>query len=154
MDRMTRGQPNGLIAMGGGLVFVCACLCVVVFLGFPLTEANLEPTPTWPATWTPTAQPVRSWSMPTRAQTLLKPATATPTSSAGAEEQTVYHTVRQGETLATIAKRHHTTGPRILELNHIPNPDLIKVDQRLVIYVRRDWTPPSPTPHPSPTQPP
>jgi LysM repeat protein len=43
------------------------------------------------------------------------------------------HVVRPGDTLFRIAQMYQTTVERILEINHIPNPDLIFPGQRLII---------------------
>lgn len=46
---------------------------------------------------------------------------------------TEVHIVEPGDTLGEIAERFGTTVEEISQLNHISNPDLISVGQRLVI---------------------
>ena len=42
-----------------------------------------------------------------------------------------YHTVKSGETLSHIAKKHKTTVSKIQKLNKLKNPNLINVGQRI-----------------------
>jgi murein DD-endopeptidase MepM/ murein hydrolase activator NlpD len=50
-----------------------------------------------------------------------------------AQESTVVHVVRWGETLYSIAQRYATTVEAIVQANRIANPHLIQVGQRLII---------------------
>lgn len=50
----------------------------------------------------------------------------------------VTYTVRWGDTLSAIAQKHRTTVAALVELNHIKNPNLILVGQRLRIPVGAD----------------
>jgi len=43
------------------------------------------------------------------------------------------HTVQQGESLSVIAKQYEVTVKAISEANNIANPNLIRVNQKLVI---------------------
>lgn len=43
----------------------------------------------------------------------------------------VTYTVRRGDTLSSIATRFHTTWRRLQTLNHLSNPDAIRIGQRL-----------------------
>ncbi len=52
--------------------------------------------------------------------------------------QEVTHTVRPGETLASIAQSYRTTVAAIVNANGLATPDLIWVGQRLIIPVRGD----------------
>ena len=45
----------------------------------------------------------------------------------------VYYTVVSGDTLSGIASRYGTTYQHLAKINHISNPDLIYVGQRLLI---------------------
>lgn len=40
-----------------------------------------------------------------------------------------YHIVKIGETLTSIAKEHNTTVKKLIKLNELDNPNLIKVGQ-------------------------
>lgn len=60
------------------------------------------------------------------------------------------YVVRSGDTLGTIAARFHTTVAALVRANHIPNPDLIRVGQVLVIPAGTSVTP---APHPQPAHP-
>ncbi|MET8677988.1 LysM peptidoglycan-binding domain-containing protein [Streptomyces sp. NPDC004647] len=44
-----------------------------------------------------------------------------------------YYTVKSGDTLTAIAARFGTTVDQLVKWNKIPNPDLIKVGQRLIV---------------------
>ncbi|MGW4897316.1 LysM peptidoglycan-binding domain-containing protein [Kitasatospora sp. NPDC004240] len=44
-----------------------------------------------------------------------------------------FYTVRSGDTLTSIAKMFDTTIDQLVAWNNIPNPDLIKVGQRLIV---------------------
>ncbi len=41
--------------------------------------------------------------------------------------------VRPGDTLYSIARRYHTSVERLQQLNHLPDPNLIRVGQKLII---------------------
>jgi LysM repeat protein len=60
--------------------------------------------------------------------------------------------VQWGDTLTGIARRFNTTVQAIVQLNNIPNPDLIYVGQELEIP--EDGQPPPSPPAPTPTPPP
>lgn len=47
--------------------------------------------------------------------------------------QETYYTVKSGDTLTSIAARFGTTVEKLVKWNRIPNPDFIKVGQRLVV---------------------
>lgn len=47
--------------------------------------------------------------------------------------ETIYYTVKWGDTLSALAARYGTTVDAIVELNNIANPNLIYVGQRLII---------------------
>lgn len=49
------------------------------------------------------------------------------------EEQATYYTVRYGDTLSEIAARYGTTYQYLAQINHIANPNLIHVGQRILI---------------------
>lgn len=49
------------------------------------------------------------------------------------EECAVYYTVKRYDTLTRIAQRYHTTVAWLAEKNHIQNPNLILVGQRLCV---------------------
>ena len=59
-----------------------------------------------------------------------------------AHESSVVHVVRLGETLFSIAQHYGTTIEAIAQANHIADPRLIHVGQRLTIST--SWTTPSP----------
>lgn len=44
-----------------------------------------------------------------------------------------YHTVRKGDTLSSIAKKHNTTWKKLAELNKLKNPNLIYPGQKLKV---------------------
>ena len=75
--------------------------------------------------------------------TSTRPAlTATPSATAGArttdDATGIYDTVRNGDTLASIARRNDTTLEELIRLNNIVNPDLILVGQRIIVREGRD----------------
>lgn len=49
----------------------------------------------------------------------------------GTKSSVVYYTVKKGDTLSGIAKKHNTTTKKIAELNKIPNPNRIYAGQKL-----------------------
>ncbi len=55
------------------------------------------------------------------------------TASPGGGANPVYHTVRRGDTLASIARRYGTSIQRLASLNNISNISLIRVGQRLLV---------------------
>lgn len=55
------------------------------------------------------------------------------TSPAKARTGQVRYTVKRGDTLSAIASRHGTTVKAIAERNNIPDPDKIKIGQKLII---------------------
>lgn len=61
------------------------------------------------------------------------PVQAAPPQGPVAQESTVVHVVRLGETLFSIAHRYNTTIRAVAELNSILNPNLIHIGQRLII---------------------
>lgn len=63
------------------------------------------------------------------------------------------YTVRPGDTLAAIARRFGTTIQAIAETNRIVNPNLIFVDQVLLIPTESSAAPEPPAPVPGPSQP-
>lgn len=50
-----------------------------------------------------------------------------------ATPSTLYHTVQKGESLGRIAAKYHTTIEKIMEWNHLSNPDKIAEGQKLKI---------------------
>jgi LysM repeat protein len=48
------------------------------------------------------------------------------------------HIVKQGETLSIIAKQYGVTVKEIVDANNIANPDLIKINQELVIPEKKE----------------
>ncbi len=48
-------------------------------------------------------------------------------------EGTIFHTIRRGETLYSIARKYRTMPAVIKELNHLQRPDLLYVGSRLVV---------------------
>ncbi|MDP9225928.1 MAG: LysM peptidoglycan-binding domain-containing protein [Actinomycetota bacterium] len=56
---------------------------------------------------------------------------------AGPQAQAAGHRVRAGETLTTIATRYGTTVSRLASLNHLRNPDLIILGERLRVPARQ-----------------
>jgi LysM repeat protein len=61
------------------------------------------------------------------------PATEPPPSSSGGQAQYVSHTVQQGETLSSIARRYGTSWQAIAQANSLVNPNQIYVGQKLRI---------------------
>ena len=59
------------------------------------------------------------------------------------------HSVRAGETLATIAAQHGITTQALVVANNISNPDLVRVGQKLSIP-RASGSIPAPKPDPAP----
>ncbi|MEC4017584.1 LysM peptidoglycan-binding domain-containing protein [Streptomyces sp. H27-D2] len=47
--------------------------------------------------------------------------------------QDAYYIVEEGDTLSAIARRYGTTVKQLQAWNHIPNPDKIKIGQRLIV---------------------
>lgn len=52
------------------------------------------------------------------------------------DSQYVVHKVRRGETLGRIAQKYQTSITKILATNHLTDPDLIRVGDKLRIYVK------------------
>ena len=69
------------------------------------------------------------------------PSTVTPPVCSG-----TYYTVASGDTLYSIARRYGTTVNAILAVNYIPNPNYIRVGQKICLPV--GTTPPTVTPAP------
>jgi len=70
----------------------------------------------------------------TRLQSLLGTAAATPAvkeTPATTSAPTAMATVRKGDTLATLAKRHGTTSGTLIQLNKLKNPSLIRPGDQL-----------------------
>lgn len=59
------------------------------------------------------------------------------------------YTVRPGDTLYSIALRYNTTVARLVSLNNLSNPNLIRVGQVLIVSSSGGTTPPPSTPPPS-----
>lgn len=74
-----------------------------------------------------------------------------PAASAGGHGCGVYHRVRIGETLTSIAARYHTSVWAIASANHITNIDRIYAGQ--VLWIPGHCPPPKPPPHPQPPPP-
>jgi LysM repeat protein len=72
----------------------------------------------------------------TRAAVTATPSVTT-TAVISAEATAVYDTVRNGDTLASIARRNDTTLEELIRLNNIVNPDLILVGQRVIVRAGR-----------------
>lgn len=51
--------------------------------------------------------------------------------SAPAESEPVYHTVKKGDTLSALARKYNTTVKKLVDLNHIKNPNMIVIGQKL-----------------------
>ncbi|MBQ6684360.1 MAG: LysM peptidoglycan-binding domain-containing protein, partial [Bacteroidales bacterium] len=47
--------------------------------------------------------------------------------------ETTYYTVRKGDTLEKIAKRHHTTVSKLCELNKMQRTSIIRPGQKLQV---------------------
>ena len=69
------------------------------------------------------------------------PLEAAPPAQPPAQEPTIVHVVRWGETLFSIARRYHTTIEAIAKANDIADPCWIKAGQRLVIPGASDFPP-------------
>ena len=68
--------------------------------------------------------------------------------------ENIYYTVVWGDTLWDIANRYGTTYQELARINRIPNPDLIYVDQVLIVGTRQTGgtsSIPTPTPPKSTT---
>ena len=52
------------------------------------------------------------------------------------EDETIYYTVKWGDTLSALALRYGTTVQSLVDLNNIANPNLIYVGQRLIIQIK------------------
>lgn len=65
-------------------------------------------------------------------------------------QEGIIHVVRPGDTVGNLAWQYRVSSRAIVQANHLRNPDLIYVGQRLVIPVRGGSTPPAPTPVPTP----
>lgn len=50
-----------------------------------------------------------------------------------ADPSAVYHTVKKGDTLSALARKYGTTVQKIVDLNHIKNPNVIVIGQKLRI---------------------
>ncbi|MDK2858207.1 MAG: hypothetical protein PWQ29_714 [Verrucomicrobiota bacterium] len=65
-------------------------------------------------------------------QTLIKQSSA-PAAPAGGGSYGYEHIVRPGETISTIAKAYNVTAKAIIDANHIQNPNILSVGQKLYI---------------------
>lgn len=122
-------------------------------------EAGLTPTP--PPTGV-TAEPTRTGSPTPATPSLMPTSDFVPTSTGVAAEPTrsaehsptaepIYHMIKVGETLTSIARVHGAAVAELARLNELTDPNRIYAGQRLVIPDRIDSSglQPAPTPDPS-----
>lgn len=88
------------------------------------------------------------------AATASPPKVEVQTGSVPATSGCVYHVVRYGETLSSIARNYGTTSWNIAQLNRLRDVNWIWPGQRLLIYPCRPPSPRPPAPPPSPPSPP
>ncbi|MFQ5522960.1 MAG: LysM peptidoglycan-binding domain-containing protein [Acidimicrobiia bacterium] len=67
-----------------------------------------------------------------------------PSFVAKGSEGTTAYTVKKGDRLADIAALHDTTVTRLVEMNNIANPNLIRIGQQLQVPNRETWLCPVP----------
>ncbi len=75
---------------------------------------------------------------PTPAKPIVKPTPAKPTPakpSPGKPVSTAVYTVRPGDTLNKIAGKYRTTVPKLVSLNKIKNPNVIRIGQKVKVPV-------------------
>ena len=77
----------------------------------------------------------------------------TPTTPRPPASSTGTYTVRKGDTLFDIAKAHHTTVARLVDLNRLDDPNQIKVGQKLKVPGKTAPVTPKPTPAKPPAKP-
>lgn len=92
-----------------------------------------------------TANGIRNQNLIRVGQVLIIPGTASTPAPTPTPPSTQTYTVRAGDTLYTIAQRYNTTVQRLVSLNSISNPNLIRVGQRLIISPSTSTPPPSTT---------
>lgn len=92
-----------------------------------------------------TANGIRNQNLIRVGQVLIIPGTASTPAPTPTLPSTQTYTVRAGDTLYTIAQRYNTTVQRLVSLNSISNPNLIRVGQRLIISPSTSTPPPSTT---------
>jgi LysM repeat protein len=76
---------------------------------------------------------------------------STPVPSAPASGMVIIHTVQRGENLFRIARLYGTSVEAITKANHIADPKMIQVGQKLIIPPIQATTEPEPTDIPTPT---
>jgi len=82
----------------------------------------------------PTTEPPASGeATPTEPSATAEPPADTQPPSSGSSGGTVWHTVQNGETLSSIARRYGTTWQAIANANNLSNPNNIYVGQKLKI---------------------
>jgi LysM repeat protein len=87
-----------------------------------------------------------------RLQSLVGTAAATPAvkeATPAASASPTHATVRAGDTLAKVAKRHGTTSATLIQLNQLKNPSLIRPGDKLRLPATPTATPKSPAARPS-----
>jgi LysM repeat protein len=62
-----------------------------------------------------------------------EPSAPAPAQPSGGEANTIWHTVQQGETLSSIARRYGTTWQKVAQANGLVNPNQIYAGQKLKI---------------------
>jgi murein DD-endopeptidase MepM/ murein hydrolase activator NlpD len=72
----------------------------------------------------------------------VNPVQAAPSLEPAAQESTIVHVVRSGETLFSIARRYGTTIEAIVQANDIADPHWIHVGQQLIVPSASDYAPP------------
>lgn len=114
----------------------------------PVPTATDAPAPTDTPAPTATAAPSESPTPAESPTATVAPETATPEATAPAEPTPVptdtIHVVQAGETLYRIATRYGTTVSALSALNHLANPNLIYVGQKLRVS-GEPTAPPAPT---------
>lgn len=117
-------------------LMIAVPLCVLSYLAYETVRISL---PSAEALPTPTLE-LTSWPASTVTSTPSStPAPTTTPTVAAVEDSAVYHVVRRGDTLTSIAAQYGATVGQIVVLNGIANPHVIDVGQRLLIHAPAGW---------------
>ncbi len=146
-------QTPALIAAVVAL-HVVAVGAIVLVQGCAATrrsQVEPPPAPVLPTEPAPRVEPAPVTPRPSPTVDRPRPVTPEPTPAPAAPRS---YTVRSGDNLSTIARRHGVSVEAIMELNEITNPDRIQVDQELLLPATATPARPAPaTQRPVPTQP-
>lgn len=132
-EQRTKIKTPTLVAVVVGLHVVA--VGSIVFIQGCETAGRRQPVDPPPAVVMPDPEPQEARPVVHRPPiqpppaTTTRPPVATPAPSPAAQT----YTVRRGDSLSQIARRHGVDAATLMDLNNISNPDLIRVDQVLLL---------------------